>query len=334
MAGIIISESSGRLNSLYGNFQAPIASCIEERVEAWKVKEIGPKIFKERKSTNFAEGYTGLTAMGDWAPVGENGAHPTADFQEAYSKILTNVTWKSMFAISREMKDDNKIGDMMQRATKMTDAYYRTRERHFARLLGTASQGTASFTQGGQTFATTSADADVLFSTSHTPKVSGADQTNMYTNALDADKLAAVMTAMQQVKGDNGEVLGLNPDTLIIPNVAALKKTAFTIVGSLKEPGTADNDYNYLFGNLSVLVWPYLNEYIGATNTAPWFIMDSSYNESSDGGIFQNRVDLEVTSRLGTNDENIWDGYARFAAGFIDWRFIMGGGLSGGTTLS
>ncbi len=333
MAGITISESSGRLSALYGDFQAPIASCIEDRVEAWKIKEIGTKIFKERKSSSFAEGYVGLTAMEDWQPVDENGAHPTADFREGYSKILTNVTWKSMFAVSREMKDDNKIGDMLSRATKMTDSFFRTRERHFARILGEASQGHTSFAQGGKTFDATSADGLCVFATNHAPKVSGGNQSNVYEDALDADSLAGLMTAMQNLKGDSGETLGLSPDTLIIPNIALLKKAAFSIVGSTKEPGTAANDYNYLFGNLSVLVWPYLNEFIGATNTAPWFLMDSGYNDACDGGVFQNRTELEVTSRLGSNDENIWDGYARFAAGFIDWRFIMAGGITGGSEL-
>ena len=61
--------------------------------------------------------------------------------------------------------------------------------------------------------------------------------------------------------------------------------------------------------------------------------MDSSYNEQCDGAVWLDRVDCEITSRLGANDENIWDGYARLSAGFVDWRFILGGGLSGGSTL-
>ena len=44
-------------------------------------------------------------------------------------------------------------------------------------------------------------------------------------------------------------------------------------------------------------------------------------------------LDCEITSRLGANDENIWDGYARLSAGFVDWRFILGGGLQGGASL-
>ena len=76
-----------------------------------------------------------------------------------------------------------------------------------------------------------------------------------------------------------------------------------------------------------------LNDYIGSTNTAPWFLMDSSYNEQCDGAVWLDRVDCEITSRLGANDENIWDGYARLSAGFVDWRFILGGGLSGGSSL-
>jgi len=33
------------------------------------------------------------------------------------------------------------------------------------------------------------------------------------------------------------------------------------------------------------------------------------------------------------NDANVWQGYARFIAGFNDWRFAAVGGLAGGNTL-
>lgn len=333
MANIVIAEGSGRLETLYGKYQAPITSCIEDVVEAWKVKEIGPKIFRQVKSENWAEAFTSVTAASDWQVVGENGAHPTNGFEEGYPKTIVNQVWKSQIAISRELCDDNKIGEMTKRARKLTDSFYRTRERFFANLLGTASQGSSSVTVNGFSFDCGSADGKCLFAKDHPAKVSGPKQTNMYSDAFSEEALGAAMTAMQNLKGDNGETLGLEPDTIIIPNIASLKKSVFSVLGSYGEPGTANNDFNYLFGSMRVLVWPYLNDYIGSANTAPWFLMDSSYNEQCDGAVWLDRVDCEITSRLGANDENIWDGYARLSAGFVDWRFILGGGLSGGSEL-
>lgn len=333
MANIVISEGSGRLDSLYGKFQAPITSCIEDVVEAWKRKEIGPKIFRQVKSEHWAEAFTSVTAASDWQVVGENGAHPTNGFEEGYPKTIVNQVWKSQMAISRELRDDCKIGEMTKRATKLTDSFYRTRERFFANLFGTASQGSTSVTINGFDFDCGSADGLCLFDKAHPAKVQGAAQCNMFSTAFSEEALGAAMTAMQNYKGDNGETLGLEPDTLIIPNIAALKKNVFSVLGSYETTGSANNDFNYLFGSMRVLVWPYLNDYLGEDNTAPWFLMDSSYNEQCDGAVWLDRVDCEITSRLGANDENIWDGYARLSAGFVDWRFILGGGLNGGASL-
>ena len=57
--------------------------------------------------------------------------------------------------------------------------------------------------------------------------------------------------------------------------------------------------------------------------------------ELNDGPIFQDRVPLEVKSIIDTNnDNNVWQGRARFGAGFVDWRFIAVGNMSTGTNLT
>ena len=66
---------------------------------------------------------------------------------------------------------------------------------------------------------------------------------------------------------------------------------------------------------------------------APYFVMDSSYNQKAGSAIFQNRVDLEVSDGVGDNDEYLWKGYARFTGGFNDFRGIFAGGVTGGTAL-
>lgn len=333
MANFNLTEGSGKFAALYGKFEAPIVSCIEDTCEAWEQESMAGKIFRKAKSEHFAEGYTSTTAMDDWQPVGENGARPTNGFEEGYPKILANEVWKSMFSISRELVDDNQIGAMMQRAKKFTNAYYRTRERFFARLLGEAMQGKTSMTINGRAFDTTGADGQCVFSKMHKPKVKGAAQSNLYADAFSEDALFQAMTAMQNLKGDNGETLALCPDTIVIPNVAALKKSVMTVLATYNKPGSANNDVNPLFGNFNLLVWPYLNDFIGTTNTAPWILMDSRYNDEADCCVWQDRVDMEVSNKEGDNDEQQWTGYARFTGGYVDFRGIMACGISGGSTL-
>lgn len=79
-------------------------------------------------------------------------------------------------------------------------------------------------------------------------------------------------------------------------------------------------------------MWPYLNQFI-TKGTKPWVLGDSKYNEEYGGAVWLDRVNLEIRSELASNDANVWKGYARFIAGFNDWRAFAVGGVSGGTEL-
>ena len=41
-----------------------------------------------------------------------------------------------------------------------------------------------------------------------------------------------------------------------------------------------------------------------------------------------------MKSEIAENDANVWKGYARFIAGFNDWRAFAVGGISGATDLT
>ena len=107
---MIFSESVGKNDALYGNWQTPIRMLLEANEEACKQNSIAEKLFAHEKSNGFAETYTSLTALEGFDPVGENGAYPQEEVQEGHTKIIENMTWKDSFAVSREMIDDNKIG--------------------------------------------------------------------------------------------------------------------------------------------------------------------------------------------------------------------------------
>lgn len=126
---------------------------------------------------------------------------------------------------------------------------------------------------------------------------------------------------MQNFRGDNNEILDVAPDTIVIPNQYELKKAVFATIGADKDPNTANNGFNYQYGRWNVIVWPYLNQYLAA-GAAPWMLLDSRYNEDYGGAVWLDRTPLEVRSRVDEgNDANVWQGYARFIAGFNDWRF-------------
>ena len=333
MANITFTEGSGLNDSIFGKSQAPIKSFLEKRAEAFEKSSIIPELFMETKSTHWAEKYTGMTAMDGFKAVGENGAAPTDGFQEGYSREIENITWKDSFSISREMMDDAKVFDLRARPQAFIDGYMRTRERFAAQLYGEAIKGSASFKTGVANVSVLCADGLSLFNGAHKAKVKGANQSNKFSDEFSAEALAAAETAMQNFRGDNGEILAIVPDTIVIPNDYALKQAVFSVIGADKDPATANNGFNYQFGRWNVFVSQYLNEFITA-GTSPWMLLSSSYNKDVGGAIFQDRVALEVDSHIDTNTHaNVWTGYARFSGGFNDWRFACVGGATGGSKL-
>lgn len=333
MAGITFTEASGVNDSIYGKSQYPIKAFLESKGEAYEQESIVSKLFVPMTSTQFGEKFTTLTAMDGFKPVGENGAYPVDHMEEGYSKTVEHTVFKDSFSISREMIDDSKLMDLKAKPAGFIKGYYRTREQFGAALFGAALglNGTVGFR--GKKFDTKTADGKTLFAKDHPSKVRGAAQSNLFADAFNDEALAALETSMQNFKGDNGEILDVTPDTIIIPNDYALKKAVFAAIGADKDPNTANNGFNFLFGRWNVIVWNYLNEYVTA-GAKPWILMDSRYNQENIGAAWIDRVSLDVRSSIDENtDANVWRGYARWSATFNDWRFAAVGGVSGGDSL-
>ncbi len=333
MANITFTEGSGLNDSIYGKSQAPIRMFIEKRGEAFEQQSMLPELFAMEKSTHFSEKYTSLTAMEGFKPVGENGAYPVDGMQEGYDKVFEHMTWKDSFSISREMVDDGKLVDLKKKPAAFIKGYYRTREKFGAALYAGAVSGDNSVDFGGRKFSTKTADGKNLFHTKHISKVTKNEQSNMFSDEFSADALAAMECAMQNIKGDNDEVLDVAPDTILIPNEYGIKKAVFAAIGADKDPDTANNGFNYIYGRWNVIVWPYFNQFL-KKGLRPWMVLDSEYNKEYGGAVWLDRVELEVKSILSDeNDANKWLGYSRFSAGFNDWRFAACGGLDEGTVL-
>lgn len=333
MSNITFSEASNLNDSIFGKSQAPIRMMIQKRAETFEAQSIVEKLFAKRKSNGWGEKYTSMTAMEGFRVTGENGAYPTDGHEEGYSKLIEDLTWRDSFSISRKIMEDAKIGDLKKKPEAFVTAYYRTREKLGAAMLGGALSGSGSVTFMDGTFDLKAADGQNLFSASHPAKVKGANQSNLFSDSFSADALGKLETKMQNLRGDNDEILDVAPDTIVIPNLYELKEAVFSAIGAEKSPETANNGFNYQFGRWNVIVWPYLNQFIGSSAT-PWMLFDSSYNETYDGLIWQDRIPLDVSSKIDDNtDANVWRGYSRFSAGFNDWRCIAAAGVSGANAL-
>lgn len=331
MAGIIFSEGSGVNDSIYGKSQYPIRAIIEQNVESFQQMSCIDKIFYMDTSKNFSERYTQETSLGDFQDVGENGAYPKTSIQEGYDKIITPTTWKSSFEATAEMIEDAKFGKIKSRANIFATSYNRTREKFAAALLAGGINATTVI--GGKAYSTASADGAPLFSKAHPSITKGtANQSNIFTGAFSQGVMDSMQEAMQKFKDDDGNILNVAPDTIIIPNNGALKRAVFAAVGSELDPGTSNNAVNFQLGLWNVIVWNYLPSGLG-TGSKPYFIMaDSKFNQDYMAAPWVDRLSLTVKSDIDSNtDANVWKGRARFGAGFNNWRgfAICGEGLSG-----
>lgn len=330
---IIFSEGSGLNDSVFGKCQAPIKMFLEKRGEAFEQKSMLSEFFVMGKSDNFADVFTGMTAMNGFKPVGENGDYPADGMQEGYKKWLEYPEWKDSFAISQKMIEDGKLMDLKRKPAAFITAYGRTRERFGAALYGGAISGKSSVSFEGMAFDLTGADGVSLFNTAHKPKVSGANQSNLFSDAFSVDALDRAEAAMHQFRGDNGEVLDVCPVTIAIPNIPALKRKVFAAIGADQDPDTANNGFNFQFGRWNVKIWNYLNQFVAA-GVEPWMLIDDDYNEENGGAVWNDRIPLSVRSELADNDANVWKGRARWGACFNDFRFACLGGIKGGTDLT
>ena len=311
MAGIIFSEGSGLNNSVYGKSQEPIRAMIEKNVEAFEQQSQIKNVYFMDKTKNFAEKYTQETSLGNFEDVGENGAYPKTSMQE--------------------MIEDAKFGKIKSRANIFATSFNRTREEFAANLL--AGGVSAKTKIGTREYATTSADGVALFSASHPSITKGTKaQSNIFSAAFSAYAMDKVQEYMQGFKDDDGHLLNVAPDTILIPNVGELKRAVLAAVGSDLDPESSKNAMNFQAGLWNVLVWNYLPKTIG---DKPYFIMlDSKFKDDYMCLPFLDRVPLTVKSDIDPNtDANVFKGRARFMAGFNNWRCISicGEGVSGTT---
>lgn len=330
---VIISENSGLVDSIFGKCQAPIKMLLMQGAEEWQKTSVLDKMFLMGKSDKWADVFTGLTASSGFKPVGENGAYPNDGMQEGYKKQLVYKTWLDRFSVSRDLVDDDNTGAIKQMVNNFIKGYHRTRERFGAAIFAGAVAGKTAVQFEGDTFDIASADGVSMFHKAHKPKVKGKTQSNCFSDAFSVDALDRMEARMQLFRGENDEILGLQPDTIVIPNDPQLKRDVFAAVGADKDPNTANNGFNFQYGRWNVIIWSYLNEHIPKGN-APWILMDSKYNQDVGGGIWNDRIDLEVTSFINNdNNANVWNGYSRFNASFNDWRFASLGGSAAGEAL-
>lgn len=160
-------------------------------------------------------------------------------------------------------------------------------------------------------------DGVAFFGSTHPLNPAGNQANNFTTTALSGTNFSTVRAAMMAFTGEDGEPLGVMPDTLIVP--PQLADTANTIVTA--EFG-ASGATNVQKGQAKVIVVPEL-----ANQGTTWYLADTS--NAIKGLVWQLRKAPEFVSKTELTDDNVffqkqfvWGVDARGVAGYGPW-FLM-----------
>jgi len=325
---MIFLKSSALNDDVYGKSQYPIKKFLMDNDAAEKnAHRVLEMVFDIMPVTDFATKFSGLTSRGNFRDVGENGAYPETEEQVSYTRVIEDTVWKSEFKVSKEMIDDAKMYDVKKRASSFTRSYYRTRNMYGAAIINNGAATTMSFQS--KTYNIACNDSLALFSTAHTSITGGTSTQSNYFNAgFSYDNLFRAEELMNKFVGDNGEYLDIQPDTIIIPNNARIRRLVEDALNTNNggRPNTGDNSGNYQLGRWNIIVWNYLTNPASITSGYDvWYLMDSRYNNTDSTTLaFCDRKELEVKSYIDQKtDANIWGGYSRFAAAPVDWRGMV-----------
>ena len=355
---IIFNIGESLKQSAFNILQEPIKMLMENEKEAFEKESFLSKVFVMKTTDKYQEEYRSSTAMDGFKPTEDLERPGLSDFQEGYGKIFRTQIWTNSFVVSKQTIEDNQMMSINAQAMGFIKSYGRTRERYGAAMLSGALSGSIDFEgkkfdcRGGDTKSGEVDDNDkqVYFYKAHKPvagTTGGVDQANRFCvapgkgfdAALAANKaeeyllnvIGQVQTAMINYRDDKGNILCVNPDTLVIPNYYGFKNALLTALKTQYTSAMGDNGVNLQYGNWNVVVSPYLNDLTGFTQADYSLVMiDSKYNKEALGAVWFDRVPLTVKSYIDEPTEaNVWAGRSRFGVGFNNFRAMSYVSLKG-----
>ncbi len=332
----LIQSSSGLMDTFMGKSLYPVYKIINDAEADFfgKFSVLEP-VFSVENADGFGMKYTDEIGVGDFKPTTEGTDYAKGDIQEGFSSFIEFIEWTNSVEITKTMMEDNITSQIKKKARMYARSYYRSREKFRAAMLGAGKTGTLTIPNAAGTNITInakSADGVSLFSTAHPSKLDSKKlQSNKFANTFSEDVLSEITTKMENFVDDKGDISGVSPNTIIIPNVSTLKKDVFKVIGADKSPDSPNNGFNYLFGVWRVLCSPLLNGHLSDTE---FILADLDFNEMAGGAIWGDRITLETSTSVIPHTHNLdIAGRSRFSAMFHNFRAFAIGGSTGGTEL-
>ena len=271
-----------------------------------EVPEQFSKIYKVNTSKRAKETDYGLGAFGDWTE--RNSGLDTVAYDTLSPGLEREYVHRAFtkgFMIERELYDDEQYRQINKFPAAMARAGRAFVEKEAASTLHNA------FTVNGY-------DNKPLIADDHPLVDSTGTGSNLVSGALNDTNLKLALQCMRETVDEAGNLINSSAKKLIVP--PALEYEAKELINSTQKAGTTANDVNTIKGALEVVVYDYIGDAAGGSDTA-WFLIDPSLCELN----FFWRIKPEFKW-----DEDFdtfvakYRGYMRFSYGYSDWRGIVG----------
>lgn len=350
---IIYSKSSGLADSAIGKLETPIKMVIEHESDMQTKKGgVCDWLFNVERSAKFGETIVGQNEFDVFRATPEGSGAENDTVSETYRKFIEHIQFMKEFTITAEMMEDSNYGvaqDAKRRAENFTRAYYKTMHKICEYALASATSDKGVFAKAELDL--TAPDGLPLFAAAHKWGIgdSAGTQANYFygnifstgtegskpSTAVFEEALGELAVKLRNMKDENGEVLGYNADTIILPGNRPLAEAVTKkVCGSEGALGNGYNDINLQYGNWNIVVMPGWQ-----TTDDRLMIMSSEANKNLSGNMFFNRVPLTVSNWVDHHTGNyIWSGRCRFGVGFGTYKHILlavdsGSAVSGAVAL-
>ncbi len=336
---ITYSKSSGSNNAFFGKIETPIKMIIERQSDILSNKNgICNQLFNVERSYRYGETIIGENEFNMFMPTAEGAIAKSDSVVETYRKFIEHIQFTKEFAITAEMLEDAQFGvaaDAKRRAENFVRAYYKTINKICEMALVNGTEKNVNY--AGTNIDLSAPDDNPLFYYNHT-YAKGTDYESEQSNYFWGDvfssgavgsrtpslkvfeeALAKLSINLRNMKDENGEPLGYEADTIILPgNRPVAEWIAKKVCGTYAGLGEA-GDINLHFGKWNIIIlpsWEPENDSI--------MVMSSEANKNLCGNMFFNRVPLTVTNWVDPHTSNyIWNGRCRFGVGFGSYKHIL-----------
>lgn len=330
---VTISKSGGLNDNLWNEWAPLIRSYIMDAdKDKNKYDDLLKSMFNVGRSSKFGEKNTGLTEFADFMITGEGGNAVLDDLQETFPKLIEHEELMKKLVITKTMVEDSQVDMIKQKTANFVKAYKRSRAQYATNLL--CCEGANASFGGKDNLDRTTGDGKALFAADHPGKKAGVGaQSNVFTNAFSPEMLVRLATIMRNFRNDSGNKMGYTANKIIIPGDCwALEEQIRKIIRSELQPGTNNNDINTQKDLWTLVVNPL---WVHAEGTNPYIIMSDEANQELFGNQFFDRTDLQMKENVDIDTHNLeYSGRFRMSGGFFNWRHVILGGATEGTTLA